>query len=423
MLPWHTARRVCVLTRFQSVHGYQASSSSLGSSCWRRESLRRFSGATVSPDKNTSSGDSEPLSPEHDIYISNSTNPFFNLTLEDWLFRQSNPTTPLLLIYRDSPCVIIGRNQNPWTEVNFPALRAAGIPFIRRRSGGGTVYHDLGNTNFSIHLPRTSFDRHATGRVVLRAVRSLGIDAHLNDRNDICVGADKMIFMRRYLPVHLSLHVSGSAYKIVNRRAYHHGTMLISTRLDDLGNLLRPNTENIVTKGVASVRSPVCNLQHFGAVAHNNFTSAVVNEFRKEYEVSSKVFVLDENEDIKNIEYIRKGMSELSTWDWAYGQTPEFTHTLQCAFPWGDVTAEIRSKHGVILDCSLQVQSARITRSKSEGLVDMCRSFFAKKRYGFHVPEDSPAAFNATCSSLARHERTEAFWDVKDWLERQMAHR
>ena len=128
------------------------------------------------------------LSLEHDIYISTSTDPFFNLTLEDWygsflgldyidqanpalkctiqylcflmdgdrgvffsssfhlwsydrLFRHSPPSSPLLLIYRDSPCVIIGRNQNPWTEVNFTALRAARIPFIRRRSGGGTVYH------------------------------------------------------------------------------------------------------------------------------------------------------------------------------------------------------------------------------------------------------------------------------------------
>jgi lipoate-protein ligase A len=117
----------------------------------------------------------------------------------------------LLLIYRNEPCVVIGRNQNPWKEVNMNALRAKDMPLVRRRSGGGTVYHvstgqvfavssaeyipvqDLGNTNFSIHLSRRTFDRRVTSQTVLRAVLSLGIDqARLNDRNDICVGVDKM---------------------------------------------------------------------------------------------------------------------------------------------------------------------------------------------------------------------------------------
>ena len=131
------------------------------------------------------------------------------------LFKEKPVQEPLLLIYRDKPCVIIGRNQNPWKEVNLPALRRVNIPFIRRRSGGGTVYHvrsfclgssvgpmglitigrkDLGNTNFSIHLPRSSFNRHATAQIVLRAVRSLDIDAQVNDRNDVCVGPYKMSF-------------------------------------------------------------------------------------------------------------------------------------------------------------------------------------------------------------------------------------
>jgi lipoate---protein ligase len=167
------------------------------------------------------------LVPTKSIYVSQSTNPYFNLSLEDWcasvffmcrrvlnyyrrLFRHKPHKEPLLLLYRDDPCVVIGRNQNPWKEVNLPALNAAGIPFIRRRSGGGTVYHvcitlsqevftqttiwlqDLGNTNFSIHLPRSSFDRDMTGQVILRAVRSLGIDAKINERNDLCVGPNKM---------------------------------------------------------------------------------------------------------------------------------------------------------------------------------------------------------------------------------------
>ncbi|KAJ7771021.1 hypothetical protein DFH07DRAFT_804529 [Mycena maculata] len=261
------------------------------------------------------------------VYISHSTNPYFNLTFEDWLFRHGPPESPLLFLYRNSPCVVIGRNQNPWKEVNMGALRERGVPFVRRRSGGGTVYHDLGNTNFSIHLARRAFDRRATAQLVLRAVLSLGIEnARLNDRNDLCVGADK---------------VSGSAYKIVNTRAYHHGTMLISTQLNTLGDLLRTDKEAMVTAGVASVRSPVCNLQQSSPqIEHAVFARAVVDEFRTTYE-------LDEGSDpMQNIDessgdpaYIQRGMDELKSWDWQYGQTPEFTYTLDTSFPWGPVVS------------------------------------------------------------------------------------
>ncbi|KDR84269.1 hypothetical protein GALMADRAFT_236976 [Galerina marginata CBS 339.88] len=342
-----------------------------------------------------------PPTPDHDIYVSASSDPYFNLTFEDWLFRHSPASSPLLFIYRDSPCVVIGRNQNPWTEVNFTALRD-GTPFLRRRSGGGTVYHDLGNTNFSIHLPRTSFDRHATGRLVLRAVRSLGIDARLNERNDICVGPDK---------------VSGSAYKIVNKRAYHHGTMLISTELDTLGDVLRPQKENIQTKGVGSVRSPVCNLQRFdSSLTHEQFTAAVVKQFCEEYGINSKPCIVHDTEDVKNFDYIQKGMAELSTWDWAFGQTPEFTHTLNEAFLWGSVTAEIRSKHGVISNLSVRVTDAHIPTAAIDSLSEFSRTFYQGKKYGF-LPEVDDAELRTNCDQPTHVEGIELMREVYRWLQ------
>jgi len=236
------------------------------------------------------------LTAKHSIYVSQSTDPFFNLSFEDWLFKEKPTQEPLLLIYRDEPCVVIGRNQNPWKEVNFPALRRANIPFIRRRSGGGTVYHDIGNTNFSIHLPRGSFNRHVTAQLVLRAVRSLDVDASVNDRNDVCVGPYK---------------VSGSAYKIAKDRAYHHGTMLISSRLGTLGDVLHASKESMITRGVASVRSSVKNLQEFNpSVTHDDFVRAMVQAFREEYYVEEPVHYV-QAEDAADIPYVQDSMAEL----------------------------------------------------------------------------------------------------------------
>ncbi|KAH9855036.1 Lipoyltransferase and lipoate-protein ligase [Lenzites betulinus] len=327
--------------------------------------------------------------PKHSIYVSESTDPYFNLTLEDWLFRHKSPEQPLLLLYRDSPCVVIGRNQNPWKEVNLRASRQTGIPFIRRHSGGGTVYHDLGNTNFSIHLPRASFDRHATAQVVMRAVRSMGVDADVNERNDICVGKEK---------------VSGSAYKIVKDRAYHHGTMLISTRLDTLGELLRSNKDTMETRGVASVRSPVCNLQQYHTdVSHEGFVHAMVKAFREEYRVDEKVHAVHDADGLQNVEYIQRGMQELKTWNWAFGQTPEFTYRIEKAFPWGPA-AELRSKHGIILSCAFL----------SEGLNDTLREKLAE--FGGKLEGQRYGAVDERVTAAAR-EGEPRLADVWEWLK------
>ncbi|KAG2110755.1 hypothetical protein BD769DRAFT_1495359 [Suillus cothurnatus] len=278
----------------------------------------------------TASGASSVITPTHSIYLSTSTNPYFNLSFEDWLFRHASQKEPLLLLYRDAPCVVIGRNQNPWKEVNLRAARAQGIP---------VVYH-----------------------VILRAVRSLGVDADVNERNDICVGGEK---------------ASGSAYKIVSGRAYHHGTMLITTRLETLGDLLRVSKDTMITKGVASVRSPVCNLAQFSEkVSHDAFVNAVVDSFKAEYGVHDKPCIVDDTDDLARIGYIQRGMAELPSWDWAFGQTPEFEYTIKKSFVWGDVTAHIHARHGVILSCTLQGLDSELGKAL-EG-----------KRYGFIEDEE-----------------------------------
>ncbi|KDQ15382.1 hypothetical protein BOTBODRAFT_108526 [Botryobasidium botryosum FD-172 SS1] len=276
------------------------------------------------------------------VYVSASDCPYHNLAFEDWLFRKTDASVPLLFIYRNAPSVIIGRNQNPWKEINLRALNTLGIPFVRRKSGGGTVYHDLGNTNYSVSVPRESFDRRSNAELVAAAVRALGPPAYVNERHDICVDGYKICLFFSSL--------FGSAYKIIGRRAYHHGTMLISAKLDQLGDLLRNTKDTLTTKGVESVRSPVRNLSHFTpGIAHEAFVGATVREFRKKYGGNEKPTIVGKD-DMFRVEDVRKGIEELQSWEWSHGQTPEFTHVLTRSFPWGAITAHMHSKHGLILD-------------------------------------------------------------------------
>ncbi|KAH0840156.1 hypothetical protein J3R83DRAFT_1139 [Lanmaoa asiatica] len=320
------------------------------------------------------------LKPTYSIYVSNSTNPYFNLTFEDWLFRFHPPNAPLLLLYRDSPCVVIGRNQNPWKEVNLVASEARDIPWIRRRSGGGTVYHDLGNTNYSIHVPRTTFDRTATANIIVRAVRALGVDASVNERNDICVAGEKM----------------SSAYKIVNNRAYHHGTMLISTRLDTLGDLLRTNKETMRTKGVASVRSPVRNLvQSSASVTHEAFVDAVIQSFREEYAIDEEPCFVHETSQYLEDEYFNVGMSELQ----ASPPSRAWCCSLMRSFRAGIG----RMAKPPSLNMSSTTRSSGDSCTRSE--LDRLSQRLVGKRYAF-VDDNG--------------EKTEGIGEIWSWLKREM---
>ncbi|BGP29252.1 hypothetical protein JCM10296v2_000990 [Rhodotorula toruloides] len=290
------------------------------------------------------------------IYVSDSHDPWFNLAFEDWLFRKTDPERKILYMYRNEPSVIVGRNQNPWKEIDLARLRGLGIPFVRRKSGGGTVYHDLGNTNYCVFVPRLEFDRKTNAELVTAGLRRLDLEAYVNDRNDICIEGFKMSprsfsFLERWLM--MGKHVSGSAFKLVNKRAYHHGTMLIDAQLGNLRGVLGNKRELMVTKGVASVPSPVRNLREWSKdVSHEKFVEVVAREFADKYGLSGEMKRVDESEAREN-EYVRDVVAELKSWDWQYGQTPEFTHEITGSFDFGSLTMSVSSRHGLITSASL----------------------------------------------------------------------
>lgn len=233
----------------------------------------------------SSSSFSEKLAdPTHTVqsYISKSRDPYLNLSIEDYILRTSPADSTILFLYVNRPCVVIGRNQNPWSEVNLGILRSNQQPvsallghvdLVRRRSGGGAVFHDEGNLNWSITCPRSHFTRDTYAEMVVRALRKMGIDrARVNERHDIVL--DQGLAQTTVDPedTHRTpytveggprpLKVSGSAYKLTSARALHHATTLLSSpNLPLISQYLQsPAKSTIQAKGVESVSSPVSNI-------------------------------------------------------------------------------------------------------------------------------------------------------------------
>lgn len=235
---------------------------------------------------------------QHQIYQSLSTDPYVNLSIEHFLLENAPKDSSILFLYINKPCVVIGRNQNPWLETALHALyndRRGDSPenddavFVRRRSGGGAVFHDEGNLNYSVISPRTTFTRNKHAEMVVRALHRVGaINTSVNDRHDIIMKPSETTGCDNDEPPFRK--ISGSAFKLTRHRALHHGTCLLdSPNIRDLGRFLRsPARGYIKAKGVDSVRSPVGNVS--SALVDSFFSMQsvmdnVVEEFARLYAV------------------------------------------------------------------------------------------------------------------------------------------
>ena len=278
---------------------------------------------------------SAPISTQ--IYLSASQNPYLNLALENHLFTSQSANIRTLLLYTNTPALILGRNQNPWVETNHPVvLRTPDVSLLRRYSGGGAVFHDQGNVNYSVTVPTAEFSRDTHAKLMVRVLRRLGVPlAAVNARHDIVVLPEskgrKRLQEKVDSDVKGSRKVSGSAYKLTRFRSYHHGTMLLSTDLERVKGLLNsPARDVIVARGVASVPSPITNT----GVEASEFVATAVGEFAELYG-NAGIAAVEEYEAIE-IEAVRKTMKKLKSEEWVYGQTPKFTMRL----PKGEVVAD-----------------------------------------------------------------------------------
>jgi len=271
------------------------------------------------------------------VYTSNSQNALTNLSIEHYLFQKTPPGSKILFLYSNQDCIVIGRNQNPWLEVNLNLVSGfqtqhpeptiwKRATLVRRRSGGGTVFHDTGNVNWSVICDLNEFTRDKHAEMVVRALRKQGIDrARVNERHDIVLDQGTKASDVDANDTHVTpytstspenppLKVSGSAYKIARNRVLHHGTALLKSRnLDKIPLFLRsPGKAYITSKGVESVSSPVGNI----GLGAKQFKMGVSEEFTNMYEVANPglPYFLDAmaTKDYLNIPEIRQGYDELN---------------------------------------------------------------------------------------------------------------
>jgi lipoate-protein ligase A len=179
------------------------------------------------------------------VHRFSSTDPFENLAREELLLETLEVGASALVLYVNRPCVVLGRHQNPVREVRLDELFRRGVPLVRRSSGGGTVWHDEGNLNWSYLGPRDTYDRGRVTDTVVRALGTLGVAVVPGEKGDLFFDGKK---------------ISGAAYLLKRDRALHHGTLLCRARLDDLRGLLGGNGRLVEWVGVASRPSPVTNL-------------------------------------------------------------------------------------------------------------------------------------------------------------------
>lgn len=269
------------------------------------------------------------------IFVDNENNydPRINLAIEEHLVRNVNLGSDILLFYINGPSIIIGRNQNTLEEINYPYVEQHQIIVVRRLSGGGAVYHDKGNLNFSFINSNGKEYLHNFKKFtapVVKVLNEIGVAAELNGRNDIVIEERK---------------VSGNAQYAIGTKLVSHGTLLYNSNLSMVSEALNVKTDKIESKGIKSVRSRVANI---GEYLNEPMDILTFRERVKEgilSEANNGEYKLTK-EDWEEINKISK--DRYQQWDWNFGRSPKFNIQKTQRFPFGQIDARIEVHNGLI---------------------------------------------------------------------------
>lgn len=281
------------------------------------------------------------------ILTGDSFDPWHNLAVEALLFEALGPDEAVLFLWQNRNTVVVGRHQNAWKECRVRLLEAEGGRLARRSSGGGAVYHDLGNLNFSFVVSRAGYDVRRQLGVVQAALGRFGIESAFTGRNDL-VTADGAKF-------------SGSAYRFSRSTGLHHGTLLVDVDLDRLDRYLAPGPDKLRAKGIESVRARVRNLKELcPALTVSALADALRAAFADEYGPCEPMAAAD-------LDPCRLAAleAEYASWDFRLGKALPFDAALEHRFPWGGVALSMRLQGGTVTAaevCSDAMDEAMIGR-------------------------------------------------------------
>lgn len=270
---------------------------------------------------------------------SNSLDPYYNLALESCLYRAMGEGDAALYLWRNQNTVVIGRNQNAWRECRCELMESEGAHLARRNSGGGAVFHDVGNLNFTFTACRARYDLARQLGVIISALGELGIRAVASGRNDITLEDGRKF--------------SGNAFEHSKERSLQHGTLLIDVDMSRLTRYLNPSPLKLAAKGVSSVRSRVCNLSEMiPGLTPEAMRPLLRAAYEREY---GKCEVLTPADfDANDLEATR---ARLASWEWRFGQTPRFDAHFETRFDWGEVELNLSLRGGMVESCRLNTDA------------------------------------------------------------------
>ncbi|XP_048855357.1 lipoyltransferase 1, mitochondrial [Brienomyrus brachyistius] len=310
-----------------------------------------------------------------------STNIYENLALEDWIQEHVDlESRSLLLLWRNMPAAVIGRHQNPWQECHLGLMREKGIPLARRRSGGGAVYHDLGNINMTFFTSKKQYDRQRNMRTVTSALKDLrpGLDVRATERFDMLLNEQ--------------FKISGSAAKLGRTAAYHHCTLLCAADRSLLSGVLRSPCQGIKSNATPSVPSPVKNLTDEDPTLDCEIImDAVANRYIRDSGLNGPLILIDPTDELCH-PGIHRLTRELQTWNWVFGKTPKFTIDTCFDIPHEAVRPKVmlnmEVKYGIIEKCRIEVPSDWLP-------LHMCEEFSTLLVGSRFCPSDIAALFVA----------------------------
>jgi lipoate-protein ligase A len=308
---------------------------------WRFEGVKDVTGRSIHamPKRQTllSKGESPVIN-----IINESVNPYYNLALEEYLLKEMGPGDDRFMLWQNSPAIIVGRNQNTWDEINLDFVRENNIAVVRRMTGGGAVYHDLGNLNFTFIArdrkgSTAALDFVRFAQPVIDALKELGAPAEFSGRNDIVVKGAK---------------VSGNAQYRYKDLVLHHGTLLFDSRIEDMAQALNVSRDKIASKGVASVRSRVANIKEYLSrpITMADFRESLIASVARTCAGEFCTYDLN-SEDIRRTEQLTR--SKYETWDWNFGASPGFSLRKSERFGWGKVDVLLDIRDGLIAGCRI----------------------------------------------------------------------